>query len=120
MGFYEFEGKRPKVMESAFVHPKATVMGGVTVGEAYYVGAGAVLQRDWGHILIVPGSNVQENRLILGDTDIPGGKMVLLAPGRIDGDVSEEQKAARDLGLKPYQELPIRCERSLGRSERKR
>lgn len=95
-------------------------MGGVAIGEGCYVGAGAVLQRDWGHIVIVPGSNVQENCVVLGDTDIPSGKMVLGVPGRIVGDVSEEQKAAWDLGLKLYQELPSRCERSLGRLERKR
>lgn len=39
-GFCELEGKRPKVMESACVHPKATVTRGVTVGEAYYVALG--------------------------------------------------------------------------------
>lgn len=36
-----------------------------------------MLRGDWGDIVIVPGSDVWENRLVLGDTDIPGGKMVL-------------------------------------------
>ena len=29
MSFYEFEGKRPQIAESAFVHPEATLIGGV-------------------------------------------------------------------------------------------
>jgi phenylacetic acid degradation protein len=61
MGFYEFEGKRPAVGEGAFVHPEATLIGRVTVGEGCYVGAGAVLRGDWGDIRIGPGSNIQEN-----------------------------------------------------------
>jgi phenylacetic acid degradation protein len=61
MGFYEFEGKRPRVGEGAFVHPEATVIGGVTIGEGCYVGAGAVLRGDWGDIVIGPGSSIQEN-----------------------------------------------------------
>lgn len=61
MAFYEFEGKRPEVSDSAFVHPDATVIGGVTIGSGCYVGAGAVLRGDWGDIVIGPGSNVQEN-----------------------------------------------------------
>ncbi len=119
MGFYEFERKRPKVMESVLVRPEGTVMGGVTVGEGHWVGAGAAARGDWGNIVIGPGPNVQENCAVLGDTDIPGGKMVLGVLGTIVGDVSEEQKAARDLGLKLYQELSPLCERSLDRLERK-
>jgi phenylacetic acid degradation protein len=56
MGFCEFEGQRPEVKESSFVHPQATMMDSVTIGEGCYVGARAELQRDWRYILIVPGS----------------------------------------------------------------
>ncbi len=61
MAIYEFEGKRPHIAASAFVHPEAVLIGGVTIGEGCYVGAGAVLRGDWGDIVIGPGSNVQEN-----------------------------------------------------------
>jgi phenylacetic acid degradation protein len=61
MGFYEFEGKQPTVADSAFVHPEATLIGGVTIGEGCYVGAGAVIRADWGDIVVGEGSNIQEN-----------------------------------------------------------
>jgi phenylacetic acid degradation protein len=61
MGFYEFEGKQPTVADSAFVHPEATLIGGVTIGEGCYIGAGAVIRADWGDIVVGEGSNIQEN-----------------------------------------------------------
>ena len=60
MPFYEFEGKRPKIGENSFVHPQATVIGEVNVGNNCYVGAGAVLRGDYGSIEIGNGSNIQE------------------------------------------------------------
>ena len=172
MGYWEFEGKRPTVADGAFVHPEATVIGGVTIGEGCYVGAGAVLRGDWGDIVVGAGSNIQENcvlhvrpgevmvlgpachvghgavvhgsRLgrhvmvgiravihdgvvigdealigagcvVLPDTEIPGGKVVVGVPGKILGDVSEEQKAAWAWGLGVYQALPARCLKSMRR-----
>ncbi|MGB9298975.1 MAG: DapH/DapD/GlmU-related protein [Anaerolineae bacterium] len=61
MGFWEFEGKRPTVADGAFVHPEATIIGGVEIGEGCYVGAGAVLRGDWGDIVVGAGSNIQED-----------------------------------------------------------
>lgn len=170
MGFWEFEGKRPIVGADAFVHPEATLIGGVTIGEGCYVAAGAVLRGDWGDIVVGPGSNIQENCVlhvrpeettilgpdchighgaiihgahlgrhvmvgmnavihdgvvvgdealigsgcvVLADMQIPRGKMVLGVPGKIVGDVSEDQKVAWEWGLKQYQALPARCLRDL-------
>lgn len=42
--FYEMEGLRPKIAESAFVFPTATIIGNVTIGEECYVGPGAILR----------------------------------------------------------------------------
>jgi carbonic anhydrase/acetyltransferase-like protein (isoleucine patch superfamily) len=58
---FEFEGIRPVVHESAFVHPNATVIGDVVIGKHVYVGPSAVLRGDWGRIQIQDGCNVQEN-----------------------------------------------------------
>ena len=58
---FEFEGIRPVVHESAFVHPNATVIGDVVIGRHVYVGPSAVLRGDWGRIQIEDGCNVQEN-----------------------------------------------------------
>jgi phenylacetic acid degradation protein len=58
---FEFEGARPVIDASAYIHPNATVIGNVTIGRDVYVGPGAVLRGDWGKIIIGDGSNVQEN-----------------------------------------------------------
>jgi carbonic anhydrase/acetyltransferase-like protein (isoleucine patch superfamily) len=61
---YEFEGFRPVVHESAFVHPTASVIGNVIIGRDVYVGPGAALRGDWGGIEIEDGCNVQEGCVV--------------------------------------------------------
>jgi carbonic anhydrase/acetyltransferase-like protein (isoleucine patch superfamily) len=58
---YEFEGFRPVVHESAFIHPQAAIVGNVIIGRDVYVGPGAAIRGDWGGIEIADGCNVQEN-----------------------------------------------------------
>lgn len=58
---YEFDGFKPVVAESAFVHPLAAVTGNVIIGEHVYIGPGAAIRGDWGKIIISDGCNVQEN-----------------------------------------------------------
>ncbi len=58
---YEFDGYRPVVDETAFVHPQACVTGNVIIGKEVYVGPGAAIRGDWGQIIIEDGCNVQEN-----------------------------------------------------------
>ncbi|TND09935.1 MAG: hypothetical protein FD123_617 [Bacteroidetes bacterium] len=58
---YEFNGYRPVVHESSFVHPQACVTGNVIIGKNVYVGPGAAIRGDWGEIVIGDGCNVQEN-----------------------------------------------------------
>ena len=59
--FYEFNGHRPVVDPSAFVHPLAAVTGNVSIGRNVYIGPGAALRGDWGRIIIEDGCNVQES-----------------------------------------------------------
>lgn len=61
---FEFDGFRPVVHESAFVHPNATVTGNVVIGRDVYVGPGAAIRGDWGAIVIGDGCNVQEGCVI--------------------------------------------------------
>lgn len=61
---FEFEGFRPVVHESAFVHPNATVTGNVIIGRDVYVGPGAAIRGDWGGVVIEDGCNVQEGCVI--------------------------------------------------------
>jgi carbonic anhydrase/acetyltransferase-like protein (isoleucine patch superfamily) len=58
---YEFNGFRPVIHESSFIHPQAAVTGHVIIGQNVYVGPGAAIRGDWGKIIIEDGCNVQEN-----------------------------------------------------------
>jgi phenylacetic acid degradation protein/carnitine operon protein CaiE len=58
---YEFEGIRPVIHPTAFVHPQAAVIGHVIIGKDVYIGPGAAIRGDWGSIRISDGCNVQEN-----------------------------------------------------------
>ena len=58
---YEFNGYKPVIDNSAFVHELAAVTGNVIIGKDVYVGPGAAIRGDWGEIKIEDGCNVQEN-----------------------------------------------------------
>jgi phenylacetic acid degradation protein len=58
---FEFNGYKPVIDETAFVHPNATVTGNVIIGKHVYIGPGAAIRGDWGQIIISDGCNVQEN-----------------------------------------------------------
>ena len=64
MPAYEFEGVRPVVDPTAFVHPEAVLIGDVHVGPGCLVGPGASLRGDIGRIVMHEGSNVQDNCII--------------------------------------------------------
>lgn len=59
--FYEFNGIKPVVHQSSFVHPQAAVTGHVIIGKNVYIGPACALRGDWGKIIISDGCNVQEN-----------------------------------------------------------
>ena len=77
---YEFEGFRPVVHESAYVHEHAAVTGNVVIGRDVYVGPGAAIRGDWGEIVIEDGCNVQENCTV---HMFPGVTVVLEAGAHI-------------------------------------
>ncbi len=58
---YEFNGIKPVIHETAFIHPQAVVTGNVVIGKDVYIGPGAAIRGDWGKIIIEDGCNVQEN-----------------------------------------------------------
>jgi carbonic anhydrase/acetyltransferase-like protein (isoleucine patch superfamily) len=60
----EFEGKRPRVAEGAFVAPTATLIGDVLVEAGANVWYGAVLRADFGRIVIRAGSSIQDNVVV--------------------------------------------------------
>jgi carbonic anhydrase/acetyltransferase-like protein (isoleucine patch superfamily) len=61
MAIYEFNGIKPVVHETAFIHTQAAVTGNVIIGKDVYIGPGAAIRGDWGKIVIEDGCNVQEN-----------------------------------------------------------
>ena len=61
---YAYKGMQPVVDPSAYVHPSATLIGHVTIGQKVYIGPGAVLRGDWGRIICEDGANVQENCVV--------------------------------------------------------
>lgn len=71
---YEFNGYKPVIHPSAYVHREATIIGNVFIGKDVYIGPGASLRGDWGQITIEDGCNVQDNCII----HIFPGKNVLL------------------------------------------
>jgi phenylacetic acid degradation protein len=75
--FYEFNGIKPVVHKTSFVHPQAAVTGNVIIGKHCYIGPGAALRGDWGQIIIEDGCNVQENCTI----HMFPGVLVLLKEG---------------------------------------
>ena len=58
---YEFQGYKPVIHESSFIHLQAAVTGNVIIGKDCYIGPGAALRGDWGQIIIEDGCNIQEN-----------------------------------------------------------
>lgn len=58
---YEFNGYRPVIHASSFIHPLACITGNVIIGKNVYIGPGAAVRGDWGQIVIKDGCNVQEN-----------------------------------------------------------
>jgi phenylacetic acid degradation protein len=77
---FAFDGFRPVIHESAFIHPNATVTGNVIIGRDVYVGPGAAIRGDWGGVVIEDGCNVQENCVV---HMFPGVTVVLEASAHI-------------------------------------
>ena len=80
MPAYVFEGLRPVVHATAFVHPTAVLIGDVEVGEGCYVGPNASLRGDFGRLVMRAGSNLQDNCTM---HSFPGRESVLGEDGHI-------------------------------------
>lgn len=71
---YEFDGYKPVINPSSYVHKEATIIGNVIIGKDVYIGPGASLRGDWGQIIIKDGCNIQDNCII---HIFPGKNVVL-------------------------------------------
>jgi phenylacetic acid degradation protein len=61
MPCYSFEGIRPVVHPTSFLHPTASLIGDVQVGPGCYIGAGASLRGDFGRIIVEGDASIQDN-----------------------------------------------------------
>ena len=61
MPCYSFEGIRPAVHPTSFLHPTASLIGDVIVGPGCYIGAGASLRGDFGRIVVEGDTSIQDN-----------------------------------------------------------
>lgn len=64
MPCYEYEGLRPVVDPTAFVHPTAVLIGDVIIGPGCLVAPGSSLRGDIGRIVMHKGSNIQDNCVV--------------------------------------------------------
>ncbi len=80
MPIYEFEGIRPVVDPTAFVHPTAVLIGDVIVGPRCFVGPGASLRGDMGRLLLGAGCNIQDNCIL---HSFPGRDVVIEEDGHV-------------------------------------
>lgn len=64
-------GREPRIDETAFVAPTASVIGGVSLGDGASVWYGAVLRGDVESISVGASSNVQDNCTLHADPGFP-------------------------------------------------
>ncbi|WP_144981271.1 gamma carbonic anhydrase family protein [Halomonas sp. C22] len=80
MTCYRFENHQPIVSASAYIHPTAVIIGHVIIGDGCYIGPGASLRGDFGHIRIEHDANVQDNCVLHGTID---SETIIRARGHI-------------------------------------
>ena len=70
MPIYEFEGKRPRIDASSYVHPTAVIIGNVVIGRRCWIGPNTTLRADMNQIRVSDGSNIQDNCVVHGNTNL--------------------------------------------------
>jgi carbonic anhydrase/acetyltransferase-like protein (isoleucine patch superfamily) len=80
MPLFSFEGLAPRVDESAFIAPTATLVGDVIIEAGASVWYGAVIRADYAPVIVRTGANVQDNAVVHGapglTTDVGAGATV--------------------------------------------
>jgi phenylacetic acid degradation protein len=64
MALYQFEGRKPRVAQGAFVAESALVIGDVQIGKDAYIGHGAILRGDYGTIHVGEGTAIEESVIV--------------------------------------------------------
>ncbi len=98
MSLYAFEGKAPKIAADAYVHPRATVIGAVTIGSSCFIGPGAVLRGDLGIIEIGQGTSIQDNCMVHADKRVVISDNIIIGHGAIIHDVILKSRVLVGMG----------------------
>lgn len=116
MALYSFEGMRPEIRETAYVHPDAVLIGDVRVGCRCFIGAGAVLRGDFGGIRVGDGSNVQENCVVhvSPNSSVIVEEDVVIGHGAILHDVKVRSRAVVGMGAVLLQGAVVEEEAMVG------
>ena len=64
MALYQFEERKPRVSQGAFVAESALVIGDVQIGKDAYIGHGAILRGDYGTIHVGEGTAIEEGVIV--------------------------------------------------------
>lgn len=64
MAIYALGDLEPSISSAAFIHPDATIIGAVTIGDQSSVWPGAVLRGDGGPIMVGRRTSVQDNAVL--------------------------------------------------------
>jgi carbonic anhydrase/acetyltransferase-like protein (isoleucine patch superfamily) len=67
MTIYALGDKEPKIAETAFVHPQASIIGDVSIGEHVFVAPMVSIRGDRGPIIIGDETNIQDGVVIHSD-----------------------------------------------------
>jgi len=78
-----FNGKTPRIAESAFISEAAYVVGDVEIGEGVNIWPGAIIRGDTGRIVIGRDTSVQDTCVIHSGMDVTIGDMVQIGHGAV-------------------------------------
>lgn len=78
-----FNGKTPRIAESAFVSESAYVVGDVEIGENSGVWPGAVIRGDFGPIKIGKNTQIEDNSVLHAIAPLEIGNNVLIGHGAV-------------------------------------
>ena len=94
MAIYALGGLEPRIDPSAYVHPDATVIGDVTLGEGATVWPRAVLRGDYGTITVGAGTSIQDGTVVHAtavDPTVIGAECVVGHLAHLEGCVVEDR-----------------------------
>ncbi|MBM3175898.1 MAG: gamma carbonic anhydrase family protein [Chloroflexi bacterium] len=79
----QFDGKSPRIAESAYISPAATIIGDVEIGEKANIWPGAVIRGDLAKITIGSYTSVEDNCVIHSPLEVSIGDNVIVGHGAV-------------------------------------